>query len=378
MSKRKWYAKPLYLLVALALVVSLGIMALPMAGTVEAQVTAVWVDDDADPGWYDATHLQTIQQGINAVDPGGTVHVATGTYTENVNIDKSLTLKAASKPVIDGNLAGPCITIASNGVTIDNFELKNGSHGIFSLDTDNSTIKNCDIHDNLCTSFGCGIGIGFWTGTGTVDFDNNTIINNTIYNNDRQGIYIGWLSWPPPTVYSDGNTIRGNTIYNNGLYTLPNGPDESQYGIQLCFADNNTIQGNEIYGHNTWWFGQGIYLFASYDNSVTGNNIHDNSYGINSWEGGYGRTIGNNHINYNTIAGNGFGMWNIDGAAVTVDAEKNWWGHATGPSGEDGRVNAKGKVIGKGNAVSAGVDWDPWLPQPINLTPHVPVPPGLL
>ena len=36
MSKTKWYAKPIYALLALALVLSLGIMAVPMAGTAEA------------------------------------------------------------------------------------------------------------------------------------------------------------------------------------------------------------------------------------------------------------------------------------------------------------------------------------------------------
>lgn len=325
-----------------------------MAWATDRYVSTTGSNTNSGTSWNDA--WRDIQYAVSHVSVvgGDVIHVAAGTYNENVNITKSLTLQAASKPVIDGGQAGACITITANGVTIDGFELKNGSHGIFSLDTDNSTIKNCDIHDNLCTSFGCGMGIGFWTGTGTVDFDNNTIVDNTIYNNDRQGIYIGWLSSSPPTVYSDGNTIRGNTIYNNGLYTLTHGPDESEYGIQLCFADNNTIQDNEIYGHNDWWFGQGIYLFASYDNTVTGNNIHDNSYGINSWEGGgwTGRTIGNNHINYNTIAGNGFGMWNIDGVAVTVDAECNWWGDASGPSGEG---------PGTGDAVSANVEYSPWL-----------------
>jgi len=36
MSKTKWYAKPIYVMFALALVLPLGIVALPMAGTVEA------------------------------------------------------------------------------------------------------------------------------------------------------------------------------------------------------------------------------------------------------------------------------------------------------------------------------------------------------
>jgi len=52
MSKTKWYSKPIYLMVALALVLSLGIVAVPMAGTVEAQgppnPTFVKVDVDVD------------------------------------------------------------------------------------------------------------------------------------------------------------------------------------------------------------------------------------------------------------------------------------------------------------------------------------------
>jgi hypothetical protein len=82
-------------------------------------------------------------------------------------------------------------------------------------------------------------------------------------------------------------------------------------------------------------------------------------------------------VNYNNIHGNtNYGADNSDGVG-TIDAEHNWWGHASGPSGPDGRTTKKGKVIGKGDAVSANVDWDPWLPQPVGHTPHDPVPPGL-
>lgn len=38
MGKTKWYARPIYVVVALALVLSLGIMAVPMAGAVEASL----------------------------------------------------------------------------------------------------------------------------------------------------------------------------------------------------------------------------------------------------------------------------------------------------------------------------------------------------
>jgi hypothetical protein len=36
MAKTKWYSKPIYALVALGLVLALGVVATPMAGTVEA------------------------------------------------------------------------------------------------------------------------------------------------------------------------------------------------------------------------------------------------------------------------------------------------------------------------------------------------------
>ena len=63
---------------------------------------------------------------------------------------------------------------------------------------------------------------------------------------------------------------------------------------------------------------------------------------------------------------------------VIVDATSNWWGHASGPSGEFGRINKKGKIIGKGCMVGPFVNWDPYLHQPINHTKHNPLPPGLL
>jgi len=84
----------------------------------------------------------------------------------------------------------------------------------------------------------------FWSDAN--DFDYNQILDNEIYNNDRQGIYIGGSY--NDAIISNGNIISGNTIYNNGLNTLGNGPDNSAYGIQLSYADSNTIDDNEFMG----------------------------------------------------------------------------------------------------------------------------------
>jgi hypothetical protein len=85
------------LMLVIALVATSVFITVP---TVKALPTEVWVDDDytpATPGWgYD--HFNSIQAGINAVDSGGKVNVAAGTYQENLaawkdmEITKSLSL----------------------------------------------------------------------------------------------------------------------------------------------------------------------------------------------------------------------------------------------------------------------------------------------
>ena len=154
-------------------------------------------------------------------------------------------------------------------------------------------------------------------------------------------------------------TITGNII--NG----------ANYDAINCGSASGTvtIEANEIYNAG----GSGILGRADTDDiTIQKNTIHSCFAGVTIQSGCTGVTI-----NWNNIAGNT--VWGVENRdTYELDAENNWWGHASGPSGEDGRVNRSGKVIGKGDAVSANVDWDPWLPQPVGHTKHDPVPPGLL
>jgi len=62
-------------------------------------------------------------------------------------------------------------------------------------------------------------------------------------------------------------------------------------------------------------------------------------------------------INNNDIVGNiEFGVYNETSETHMVNAENNWWGDISGPSGAG---------PGTGDAVSDGVDFDPWLPEPV-------------
>jgi len=72
----------LILSLSLAVVISLASM-VSLALPVAAALSEVWVDDDFGSGTsgWGTTHFDTIQAGASAVDAGGTVHVAAGTYT---------------------------------------------------------------------------------------------------------------------------------------------------------------------------------------------------------------------------------------------------------------------------------------------------------
>ena len=308
--------------------------------------------------WY-ADPNTTIQAAINAASSGETIYVYDGIYNENLVVNKALTIEAACTPVIDGGAAGNCISVSANNVVISGFEIRNGYNGI-SGQTSGSTFSNNIIHDNLNIPGSAGVGILLWG-----DNDNNIIMGNTIYDNDRQGIFIGYYD---TTYISTGNIISYNTIYNNGLYRYANGPDASDYGIQLWTADNNIIEYNEIYNHDDWFpwggtfdFAQGIYLCDSDSNLVTHNYLHGNNYGVGLWHPS--RPVVTNNINYNNIAGNtGYGVCTFDGSPP-VDARFNWWGDASGPTHPS-------NVGGFGDRISGNVDYSPWLGATFETTPR--------
>lgn len=94
-------------LVGLVLALTMALAMIPVAALAQDPPAEVWVSDgfgEETPGWGE-TRFASIQDSIDAVQPGGTVHVAEGTHAEPGSIDigsKSLT--------ITGDGAGATIT----------------------------------------------------------------------------------------------------------------------------------------------------------------------------------------------------------------------------------------------------------------------------
>jgi len=205
------------------------------------------------------TDYPTIQEAVDSVSPGQTIHVAAGTYYEHVTINKSLALDGEEGAIIDGNGSGKVIYITTNNVNISGFTIQNGNFGIYMKGSNNTIVSNT-ISNN-------------WCGIYMVNSKNNSISDNIITSNDMFGIRM----FGP----CNHNIIISNVFAN------------SKKGISLTYPKNNTFYHNNItnnavqLGHymssNTWnnRAGEGNYwsdytgLDDGSDGRVAGDGIGD-------------------------------------------------------------------------------------------------------
>ena len=174
--------------------------------------------------------VKTIQQGITLVDPGGTVNVAGGTYTEQVTISKSLTLRGdPGDPLVAGPGTSPPV-LDGGGAIGDGFSI--------APDVDNVTIEGFIIRD--FNSSGPGIGVcvkGFNTG---VSPSENVVISNNQFDE---------CVWAGVMVFNDGQNRNNNwTVSYNVVNMGPWSPNTNVYGIELTNARNSTIAHNVVSG----------------------------------------------------------------------------------------------------------------------------------
>jgi len=151
-------------------------------------------------------------------------------------------------------------------------------------------------------------------GFGYTDSADVNISGNTM-NNNPQGITVFW--W--------GITNLIDTIVTGNMI------DSNTYGILIGTCNKWTIENNEITNNYI-----GIYIMESKGIEAHRNNIVGNTWGA-----------------YNAIGSGDPDEWELN-------AELNYWGSPTGPN----RELPNGKWVGKGDKVSANVNFVPRLPHP--------------
>lgn len=216
----------------------------------------------------------TIQLAINAGQNGGTVLVAPGTYTENIDFKgKAITVTSsggAAVTTIDGGGVGRVVTFqtaeGSNSV-LSGFTITHGFDSFSGAGIEVSgaspTIQNNVITANQACA---GAGVELYGGSAIVR-------NNTISNNAQVGCSGGWgggiYAHSAGNAQIQNNVITGNQMTNSG----------SGGAIALDAAGTPTISGNTIQGNSTDGDGGGLWLVNSSDANIIQNLITDNAAG---------------------------------------------------------------------------------------------------
>jgi parallel beta-helix repeat protein len=174
--------------------------------------------------WHVPGDFPTIQAAIDAANPYDTIHVAAGTYYENLEIrTHNLTIigENPSNTVVDGNGTGSVIFLIAFNVTITGFTVQNGSFGI-----NMNTANNCTVSNNRLT-------LNEFDGLRLWGSNNNTISDNTMDSNGDHGMKLE--SFPPTRTRT--NTIIGNLLSGNERGMLLS-------NCEKCVLRNNQMTGN--------------------------------------------------------------------------------------------------------------------------------------
>jgi len=229
-------------------------------------------------------NYSAIQDAVDSANPGDTVYVYddSAPYYENIIVDKTLNLIGENNntTIIDGMMSGAAIYISAEKVNISGFSIINSPSAGIDIHSKYTNISGNNIFENII----CGI---------ICHSNENMIYKNNIISNMVYGIF-----------FAEGSSY--NTVLNNNISFNHNGIESSGYntfsdniitfnegrGISLCIYGDNTISGN-LLSNNLF----GMYVDVG-DNLVYNNNFLNNERGV------FIRSSENNMFYHNNFIGN--------------------------------------------------------------------------
>jgi len=329
-----------------------------------------------------------IQDAIDGASPGDIIEVYSGTYYENVNVTKELTLLGVdtgmSQPVVDADESGNGITLLVDGIALENFEVINsGWRGAgITVISSNNTISDNNVNANSngiyllnsrCNTISGNSANNNVVGILLLDSINNTITANNASNNDGgirfknsvnniiagniayNNFFIGMFI----TDFSNSNTIVSNNVSNNNFF-----------GIVIADSCGNTVVTNYVSNN----YNTGIFLSDSNNNTIAGNNIIFNKYGIDLSSSSSNFIYDNYLNNTNNAIDNGNNSWNITKIAGTniiggLWLGGNYWSDYNGFDVDGDRLGDTNIPYNSQGSIKNGGDY---LPYTLKTTKSIP------
>ncbi|MGA3191947.1 MAG: NosD domain-containing protein [Candidatus Bathyarchaeia archaeon] len=385
------------LLTAILVLLLASLLTAAMSFNVLAETTLPVLNIDTGLGYA------TIQEAIDAdaTLSGHTIRVNSGTYYENVVVNKSVSLIGDNvlSTIIDGRALGSVIRITADNVSVTGLTVRNSMfgysgiqvyqssdnnisgnivkdnyNGIYLYGSNDSIVEdndvlgneygvhlygsaNISVSDNVASGNMNGIHLDVsrnnvladnnvsssgWNGIYSYGSSNNTLSGNLVVSNQGRGIGLQ---------YSFNNTLQSNDFSRNGygIYFYGSGGNtlddstasfNNEYGILLFDSADNAFNGDDV-SNNTF----GIWFINSGGNGISGNNISANDqFGVRLWNSSNNRFFDNNFIdnlirNVEQPSNDSFGNFWDDGA------QGNFWGDYGGADTHTSGIGDKPYIV---------------------------------
>lgn len=253
----------------------------------------------------------SLQQAIDAAQPGDVLEIERGVYTGNFRVHKPLTLRGLQRPTLSGGFQGDTVRVTATDVVLEGLivrdsgdSLKDQNAGIYLYPgAHRAVVQHCDLTYNL---------FGLWIEKANdVRIEGNVITGKREYSSSQRGNGVQLYNTQGARILNNNISFVRDALYvdvSHHAIFRGNKLHHSRYGTHYMNSYYNLWEDNDTYYNRG-----GLALMEVREQVVRNNRAWGNSdHGIML------RTLQDSVIENNVVAGNNRGLFIYDVEYVTL------------------------------------------------------------